>query len=235
MKRFYKTVSTTAARPPFHVLLDGKPIRTPLRRDLDLPNWLLAQAIAVEWGVQEEILHVPGMRLTRLATTVIDLLPERREPAIQHVLDYLGTDMLCYRASHPNDLVQRQTDLWQPWLNWLERAFDVRLPVVQTVLPAGVEAQSLARMSSVVGDLDPWRLVALHAAVTTTGSLILGLAMVEGVLNADEAFKAAALDDLYSIEHWGTDPDLTIRHDELVAELEAIGQFVTALAPPLSV
>ena len=72
-----------------------------------------------------------------------------------------------------------------------------------------------------------------HAAVTATGSLVLGLAMVEAVLQPDEAFQAALLDDLYQVEHWGDDPEVTRRHAALRADLEAIGQFVLALAPPL--
>ncbi|WP_027134810.1 ATP12 family chaperone protein [Geminicoccus roseus] len=233
MKRFYKNVTTAAVDGNWQVLLDGKPIRTPMRRVLHVPTLALAQAIAIEWDLQGEELQVPAMRLTRLATTVVDLLPERQEPAVLQVMDYVGTDMLCYRASSPSDLVRRQDEVWQPWLDWLERAFDVRLPVFQTMLPQEVAPQAQERLDRVVRGLDPWRLVALHAAVTATGSLVLGLAMVEAVLPADEAFLVAELDSLYQVEQWGEDPEVTRRHVALRADLEAIGQFVTALAPPV--
>ena len=220
--------------PPWQILLDGKPIRTPVRRRLRMPTRALAEAIGAEWAEQGPELHVPSMRLTKLATASVDLRPDGRRPAERQVLDYLGTDMLCYRASHPGGLVSRQQAVWQPWLDWLERAFDVRLPVVQGVLPQEIDPEALARLRPVVEGLDDWRLVAAHAAVTGTGSLVLGLAMTDAVLQPDEAFAAAALDDLYSVEHWGDDPQITQRHATLMADLEAIGQFVTALAPQVA-
>lgn len=233
MKRFYKEVTTGRDGANWQILLDGKPIRTPMQHLLHVPTEALAEAIRLEWALQGEELQVPAMRLTRLATTVIDLLPDRRLPAIQQVLDYLDTDMLCYRASSPADLVRRQDLVWQPWLDWLHRAFDVRLSVFQTMLPQEVPAHLHERLAEVVEGLDPWRLVALHGAVTATGSLVLGLAMQDAVLGADEAFEAAVLDDLYLVEHWGEDPEITKRHAALRADLEALGQFVAALAPPV--
>lgn len=233
MKRFYKSVDTAHAGGHWQVLLDGKPVRTPMRHLLEVPTQALADAIAAEWQAQGEDVKAPSMRLTRLATTAIDLMPDRRQPAIEQVMDYIDTDMLCYRVGHPRDLAQRQDETWQPWLDWLERSFDVRLPVFQSMLPQDVPPQASERLKPMVEALDAWRLVALHAAVTATGSLVLGLAMVEAVLQPDEAFQAALLDDLYQVEHWGDDPEVTRRHAALRADLEAIGQFVLALAPPL--
>ncbi|WP_191061916.1 ATP12 family chaperone protein [Geminicoccus harenae] len=233
MKRFFKQVGIARHGDEWQVLLDGKPIRTPLRRTLALPTEALARAVAVEWEGQDEELQPATMRVTRLATTSVDLMPERRQPAIRQVMDYLGTDMLCYRASDPRDLAQRQDEAWQPWLDWLAGAFDVRLPVHRTVLPQEAPAGAEERLLPVVEALDGWQLVALHAAVTITHSLVLGLAMMEAVLPADEAFEVAQLDTLYQVEHWGEDPEITRRHAGLRAELEAVERFVQALAPPL--
>ncbi|HEX2526793.1 MAG TPA: ATP12 family protein [Geminicoccus sp.] len=233
MKRFYKAVSTARQGQVWQVLLDDKPIRTPMRQLLELPTEALALAIASEWEAQHDEVRAPDMRLTRLATTAIDLMPARREPAIRQVMEYLETDMLCYRAGNPADLARRQDETWQPWLDWLERSFDVRLPVFRTMLPQPVPREAALRLTPVVEGMDPWHLVALHAAVTATSSLVLGLAMVEAVLGPDEAFEAALLDDLYQVEHWGEDPEITKRHVALRSDLEAIGQFVAAVAPPL--
>ena len=233
MKRFYKQVTIAPHDGAWQVLLDGKPIRTPRQHVLRLPTEALARAVAVEWQSQGEELQPAAMRLTRLATTAVDLMPDRREPAIQQVMDYLGTDMLSYRAGEPRDLAQRQDQAWQPWLDWLERAFDVRLPVHHTVLPQAEPEGAAQRLLPVVEALDGWQLVALHAAVTATHSLALGLAMMEAVLPAEEAFEVAQLDTLYQVEHWGEDPEITKRHVALRADLEAIERFVQALAPPV--
>ena len=235
MKRFYKDVAAIQDDRNWQVLLDGKPILTPKRLVLSLPTQALADAIAAEWAGQGEQLQLASMQMTRLATTVIDLLPGKRDEVLEEVLDYVGTDLLCYRADRPSGLVQRQDDHWQPWLDWLASAFDVRLPVFQGLLPQEVPAHALARLDPVVQGLDPWRLMALHAATTGTGSLVLGLAMIEAVLPAEEAFKAATLDETFTVERWGEDPEIERRHAVLRRDLNAVEQFVAALAPPVRV
>jgi len=47
VKRFY---TTAAADEDNRILLDGRPVKTPARRDLAAPNALLAEAIADEWS-----------------------------------------------------------------------------------------------------------------------------------------------------------------------------------------
>ena len=80
MKRFYAEVTTALAEGGgFSVLLDGRPVRTPARAVLAVPSEPLAQAIAAEWRAQGEEVQPDGMRLMRLATTALDLMPARRD------------------------------------------------------------------------------------------------------------------------------------------------------------
>ena len=85
------------------------------------PAEALAVDIAEEWRAQGDEIDPGPMRLTRLATTVVDLMPARRPDAIAEAAGYAGTDLLCYRAEHPAELVARQARAWQPWLDWAER------------------------------------------------------------------------------------------------------------------
>ncbi|MES2097732.1 MAG: ATP12 family protein, partial [Pseudomonadota bacterium] len=69
MKRFWKDVTVDAERG---VRLDGKPVRTPGRLPLLLPNDALAEAVADEWrGVAGEI-DPRAMPLTGLANAAIE-------------------------------------------------------------------------------------------------------------------------------------------------------------------
>jgi chaperone required for assembly of F1-ATPase len=216
----------------FVVLLDDRPLRTPARQVLVVPSEPLAAAIAAEWEAQAERVDVPSLRLTRLATTVVDLMPARREDAIAEAASYAGTDLLCYRAAHPAPLVARQAAAWQPWLDWAERGFDARLCVAVGVMPGSQDETVLRALRTVVERLGDWRLVGLHAATTITGSLILGLALERGELDAADAFAAAFLDELYAIEQWGADAEQAARHARLRADLNAAQRFLELLGRP---
>ena len=229
MKRFYTTATAEPCAEGWRVMLDGRPLRTPARKILVLPGQSLAAAVAAEWQEQGERIDTQGMRLTRLATTVVDLMPERRGDAIEEASGYAATDLLCYRAISPASLAARQEAAWQPWLDWAERRFDARLTVASGVMPATQEEVAIRSLRAAVDRLDDWRLVGLHAATTATGSLVLGLAMEAGDLDVEAAFAASVLDETFEIEQWGEDPEQAARRDRLRADLAAAQAFLTLL------
>ena len=141
-----------------------------------------------------------------------------------------GTDLLCYRASSPQSLAERQARTWQPWLDWAERQYDARLVPAAGVIPAEQDPVALRALRTAIERLDDWRLVGLHAAVTTTGSLVLGLAIERGALAAAAAFDAALLDELFEIEQWGEDAEQSARHARLRADLEAAERYLALLS-----
>ena len=229
MKRFYATAAIGRDDGGYTVLLDRRPVRTPARALLVVPSEALAGAVAAEWAAQPEQIDTRVMRLTRLATTVLDLMPARRGDAIEEVSRYGGTDLLCYRAASPASLVARQTAAWQPWLDWAERRFDAKLRPVVGVMPTSQDDLALRALRAAVNRLDDWRLVGLHAVTTATGSLVLGLAMERAELAAARAFEVALLDELYEIEQWGEDAEQSARHARLRADLLAAQCFLELL------
>ncbi len=229
MKRFYARVTVAPLAQGLGILLDGRPVRTPAGRPLALPAAPLAEAVAAEWRAQEERIVPARMPLTRLATTAIDLLPARRPDLLRETVDYAASDMLCYRAGEPQALAIRQHRAWQPWLDWAERTFGARLVVTEGVLPVAQPQASLRRLEAAAAALDDWRLVGLHAAVRLTGSLVLGLAIERGALDAAAAFELALLEELHEMEQWGEDEEQRRRQETIRCELEAAGRFLDSL------
>lgn len=229
MKRFYKEVNVGHEAGGFTVLLDGKPVRTPARAMLSLPREPLAAAVADEWQAQGESIRAADMPLTKLATTVVDLMPARRGDAIAEAATFAGTDLLCYRAARPDSLVLRQATVWQPWLDWAAREYAARLVLAPEVMPVEQPADAVTALQAAVERLDDWRLVGLHAATTLLGSIVLGLAMERGALDAERAFAAGLLDELYEIEQWGEDAEQAQRHARIKRDLVAAERFLRLL------
>jgi chaperone required for assembly of F1-ATPase len=229
VKRFYAAVTTGATRAGFGILLDGRPVRTPARNELAVPTRLLAEAVAGEWRSQGEQVDPDTMRLTRLATSVVDLMPARRADVVAEAAAYAGTELLCYRATSPTSLVERQADTWQPWLDWAERQYDARLQPVSGIMPAAQSETALKALRAAVDRLDDWRLIGLHAAATLLGSLVLALALERSVITAEGAFAAGLLDELFAIEQWGEDAEQTRRHARLRLDLAAAERFLALL------
>jgi chaperone required for assembly of F1-ATPase len=229
LKRFYKDVAVGTEADGFTVLLDARPVRTPARHVLILPTQALAEAVAEEWRQQGETLEPQGMRVTRLAITAIDLMPGRRGDAVEEVAGYAGTDLLCYRADHPANLVARQAAAWQPWLDWAEQQHDARLVPASGIMPVAQPEPALRALHAAVERLGDWRLVGLHAATTLLGSLVLGLAFERGAIDSEQAFTTALLDELFEMEQWGEDDEQIRRHARIRADLVAADRYLRLL------
>jgi chaperone required for assembly of F1-ATPase len=229
MKRFYRDVEVAAAGEGHRVLLDGRPIRTPAKRALTLPSAALAEGLAAEWRAQGGTIRPEDMPLTRLANTAQDRMPELRAAAIDEAVGYAGTDLLCYRAATPLALVERQQRLWQPLLDWAASTFGTRLAVTTTLLPVTQPDTAVRGLRAAVEELGDWPLVGLHAATTALGSLVLGLALTRGRIDAERALAASLLDELFEIERWGRDAEAERRHAALRREVESATQFLDRL------
>jgi chaperone required for assembly of F1-ATPase len=230
VKRFYRQVEVASERDGHRVLLDGRPLCTPAKRALRLPTAALTVAIAAEWRDQSETIQPASMPLTRLASTAQDRLPDLRPAAIAELTDYAGTDLVCYRAAAPLELVERQAEAWQPLLDWAASTYGARLSVTTSILPVEQPSAAVQALQAAVEALGDWPLVGLHAATTALGSLILGLALAGGRIDAKQALAASLLDELFEIERWGEDVEASRRHAALRRDVEAAAAFLDALA-----
>ena len=90
MKRFYREATVGEGN---RILLDGRPVRTPGRVPLALPNARLAEAIAEEWNVQGERIDPRAMRLTGLANAAIDRIAPDPAAFAQGLAAYGESDL----------------------------------------------------------------------------------------------------------------------------------------------
>ena len=227
-RRFYRAAGVEETEDGFRIVLDGRPVRTPARGFLVAPARALAQALAAEWDAQGETIDPATMPLTRLANSIIDGVVAAPAPVAADIEKYLGSDLLFYRAETPQRLVERQALLWDPALTWAREALGARFILAQGVVhvtqPQGAIAAARAAFPN-----DPWRLGALHAITTLTGSALLALALARGQLTADEAWDAAHVDEDWNIEQWGRDEVALSRRAARRAEMDAAATVLAAL------
>ena len=231
MKRFYKDTGVDEGEGGFRVLLDGKPMRTPAKATLVVPTRALADAIAAEWaGVPDKAeINAAHLPLTRLAATAIDRVVARRDEVIADTAKYAGSDLLCYRATAPESLVKLQLELWQPLLDWAAERHGARLVTAEGIGFVNQPEEAKARLHEAVSAHGDLALSALYNLTHTAGSVVIGLAVSEGRLDAAGAFAAAQMDELYQVDRWGDDP-LAEKHREGVRrDIEACARFLSLL------
>ena len=230
MRRFWDTVSWDGEPGAFRVLLDGRPVRLPGGTPLRVGSEKLLRAIAAEWQAVEvgsTAVSFADLPITRLAGTAQERIAPDPGPTVEAIAKYAETDLLCYRADGPEVLVHRQARGWQPWLDWAALSYDAPLRVTAGVAPIRQHRDSVAALRRAVAVLEVEVLAALGLAVPALGSLVLGLAMAAGKLDAPEAHALGALDELFQAEQWGEDAEAAARRTGIAADIALAAQLIS--------
>ncbi len=230
MRRFYAEAAVRSHGDAHAILLDGRPVKTPAKAPLAVPARALADAIAAEWNAQGAKIEPRTMPLTGLAHAAIDRVAPDPGAFAAGLARYGENDLLCYRADAPAALVRRQAEAWDPLLAWARRRFDVDLTVTAGVIHRAQPAITVERLARAVTAHDAFTLAALSPLVTIAGSLVIALALAEGAISFDEAWRAATIDESWQAEQWGEDAEAAAALANRRAEFEAAYRFLTLVA-----
>ncbi len=221
-KRFYQDARMEPEDGGFALRLDGRRAMTPGRRPLVVPHARLAEAIAAEWNTQADEIDPASMPVTRLANTAIDGVAAQVDEVRAQIVNYAGTDLLCYRAGEPAGLVERQRSAWDPILAWAEQRLAVRFVLAEGFVHAAQPAETLAAIMKAVAAFDePFRLTGLHLATTLTGSALIALALANSALTTETAWSAAHVDEDWNIAQWGEDEEAAARQARRFTDFRA--------------
>ncbi|NDV02244.1 ATP12 family chaperone protein [Pseudoroseicyclus tamaricis] len=206
-KVFWSEVATEETAEGWQVTLDGRPIRTPGKHLLALPTAALAERVAEEWRAQDGQIRPETMPATRTANSAIEKVAPQQADVSAMLAGYGGTDLICYRADAPAELVSRQAAAWDPMIAWAAESLQAPLNVTAGVMAVDQPASSLTRLHARVEELGIFRLAAFHDLVALSGSLVLALAVLDGRLGAEAAWTISRIDEAWQEEQWGPDEE----------------------------
>lgn len=206
-RRFWTAASARPTDGGWGIWLDERPLRTPAKSPLAVPTQALALAIAAEWDAQTETIDPNTMPLTRTANSAIEKVRPQFDAVADMLAEYGGTDLLCYRADHPEQLVRLQAEGWDPLIDWAAARLHAPLAIAHGVIPVQQDPAALQNLRELLGRLDLFGLTAAHDLITLPGSLILGLAVLHGRISADQAHDLSRIDERYQASQWGRDAE----------------------------
>lgn len=227
-KRFYKAADIAEDDDGFAVTLDGRPIRTPSGKKVTVPSRKIADAVAAEWNAQGETIDPLTMPLTRFANSVIEGVVDRVDVVADDVAKYLGSDLLFYRAGHPEALVAREAEHWDPILFWAADTLGAHFILAEGIVHVA-QPESAIRAAREAFPNDPWSVAALHVVTTLTGSALLALALTHGFRDAEQIWSAAHVDEDWNTEQWGVDEEVAARRAARLVDFNAAASILKTL------
>jgi chaperone required for assembly of F1-ATPase len=249
-RRFYQAASIAAAAlapaPPsaeaaqdagrgtqrqgYRLLLDGKALRTPAKADFVVPTRELAEALAAEWQAQQEHIDPASMPLTRLVNSAIDGVAARPAEVAAQIVKYALSDLVCYRAADPSELVRRQAEAWDPILAWYHQELGIAMNVTTGIMPVAQPEAAAAGLAAWLATLNAFQLASVHTLTTLMGSALLAVALAHGRLAAVTAWAAAHIDEDFQAEKWGVDRIAQARREQQWRQFEAASRLLRLAA-----
>lgn len=206
-KRFWKESAVVEVDGGYTVELDGRRVKTPAKDALVLPTQDMAQAVAAEWDAQDKEVDPATMPFTRSANAAIDKVRHQHGEVADMLAAYGDSDLLCYRAAHPEELTKKQSEIWDPALDWAAENLGARLIPVVGVVHQPQPEEAIETLSRQVHQLDPFQLAAFHDLVSLSGSLILGFAAAKNWHEVNQIWRISRLDEQWQEDQWGVDEE----------------------------
>jgi chaperone required for assembly of F1-ATPase len=229
-RRFYAAVSVAPAEGGYAVLLDDRQLRGPRGGRVILPTRALADQVAEEWAGQGERLELAQMHATRLANTAIESVPLARDATARAIADYAASDLLCYYATEPEGLVERQQRLWGPILDRAEAEAGLRFIRAAGIVHQEQPPETLARVKAMALELDDFGLTGLAFGAALLGSAVLAIALQQGWLSGSDAFALSRVDEAWQEEKWGVDAEAAARTERLSGEAAMLDRWFRRLS-----
>ncbi len=230
MKKFWEKVSIKKlSSDSFCVMLDKRILKTPLKRELVLPNLNLAQEILKEWDQNSKNINTESMIFYGLISTSLDKIIDNRSLYIDDILDYIDTDLICYRAENPKELVELQKNKWDPIILLIEKYIGTKIQVFKGVLPKKQHPNVHVRLNNLINQFDLFKISALHRITNITGSIFLSLCALKKDISKNEIFQLSFLDELWQAENWGFDEETSKNRKKISIELNKSISFLDCL------
>jgi len=152
-------------------------------------------------------------------------LAKNRTEAIDKLVQFSLTDMLLFWGTE-KELIARQEKVWAPLVSWANKTLNTDFVNTSALEIPDKNQSSAYRLKYFLEQLTDKELAAFYASALTMRSVLLAAAFVKGRIDAEEAFQAAFLEELWQNESWGTDEEASARREEIRQELKTIENFL---------
>ena len=225
-KRFYKMATVAASGDAFVLQLDGKAAKTARGGQIATEISALAEAIAAEWNAQGERIDFLRMPMTRFLGTTIDLGGDDAGKWRETWLAFLKSEHLCYRATAPSELVERQRGAWDPLLDWAALSFEIRLATGAGVSFIAQPPDTLAAGARLIKRADAANVLGMKEAAEISGSAVIALALSRRAFPSEVLFGASRVDEDFQTERWGEDAEAADRRAGLRIDFLDAARFL---------
>lgn len=148
-----------------------------------------------------------------------------KQEIIDKMCEFAQTDVLLFWNDNP-ELASRQNEFWFPVLRWIGQELNIQLKTSTSIDVPDQEEKFGVALKRYLEKFSDEELIAFYKAALDMRSVMLAAALVKGKIDAEQAFQAAYLEELWQAEKWGKVEDAEKSRERAKADLVEIEKFL---------
>ena len=230
MKKFWKIVQVKEnSINSYEILLDDNILRTPFKKKLIISNAKIAEEIYKEWNQDTNFIDTDDMIFYGIISTSIDKICINRKLYIDDILHFIDTDLICYRAENPNELVQLQSKHWDPIISKVEKYINSKIDVFNGIMPERQNKLIQYKMTKFLTNFSDLEIAVMHRITNITGSIFLAFCVLKNDIIKKNVFELSFLDELWQAQNWGYEVEASRNRKKINNELNRIVYLLDCL------
>ena len=153
-------------------------------------------------------------------------MAENRDEIIERMVNFSLTDTLLFRSPEAAELIEEERKIWDPIVEWAKQSMEANYVTSESLEVPIENNASLPRLQVFLEGLSNKELAAFYEASRITKSVLLAAALVRKRLTAEDAFRAAFLEEIWQADKWGHDEEADKRRDVIRQELADVEAFL---------
>lgn len=150
---------------------------------------------------------------------------QNRQDVVNKLAELSITDLLIFWGTE-KDLVLRQETQWKPILAWLEGLLSVKFRYSTGLEIPDQEPDTDQKIRNFIKSLSDIELAVYYASTMVLRSTLLAMAFVKKRIDAEEAFQASFIEELWQAENWGIIDEVEERRESIRTELKALEKLL---------
>lgn len=197
VKRLYQTVETAKEPEGYIFLADKKPLRTRGGKPLIAPNLEIAKEVAAEWEAQVKEVVIETMPFTHILNTKIDRIIGGRNAIAAGLQKYIDTDLVCYFAPGPEELVSLQRQRWDPFRTWFSQFFSCELKTTNTLKAQPQTEKAHQKVREHINGMNDDLLTILQWVTALGGSLVMAFGFMQREFGVEKIMQSRFVEEDY--------------------------------------
>lgn len=152
-------------------------------------------------------------------------IKQHRNEIIERLVNFALNDVLLFWSTDKN-VQKEQQEKWLPILKWVDEKLNARFKQTTSLTADTNDKKAVNALEKYLNGLSDKELTSFYVAALNMRSVLLAFALIQGRINAAEAFELSELEELYQARKWGSEPVAEARRKSIKDSLVCAEKYL---------